>query len=99
MEKLKTTPFDAARFLTSEEDIAQYLTIVIEENDSKALYEALNTVARARGMSEVATKSGLARESLYKALRSDSQPRFDTINRVLNALGVKLVAQPIGVGH
>ena len=58
------------------------------------LAAALGEVAKARGMAQVAEKSGMAREALYKALRSDSQPRFETIARVCAALGVKLVAQP-----
>ena len=86
--------FDAAEHLKSEEDIAAYLTVVLEENDASALAEALGTVARARGMTEIAKAAGLGRESLYKALRPDAQPRFDTIARVCRALGVKLVVQP-----
>ncbi|WP_245732000.1 addiction module antidote protein [Thiocapsa roseopersicina] len=62
--------------------------IVLEENDPAAL-------AQARGMTEIAKAIGIAREALYKALRSDAHPRFDTINRACHALGVKLVAQPI----
>ena len=60
-----------------------------------ALADALGVAARARGMSEIAKQSGLSREALYKALRSDAQPRFETISRVCAALGVKLVAQPV----
>ncbi len=86
--------FDAAEHLKDEEDVAAYLTVALEENDACALAEALGTVARARGMNEIAKASGLGRESLYKALRSDAQPRFDTIARVCKALGVKLVVQP-----
>jgi probable addiction module antidote protein len=73
------------------------LTVVLEEDDPAALAQALGTVARARSMTEIAKASGLARESLYKALRPESQPRFDTMNRVCHALGVKLVAQPLRV--
>ena len=85
--------FDMAEHLKSDEDIAQYLTLVLEENDPAELRHALGTIARARGMTEVARASGLTREALYKALRPSSQPRFDTIARVCTALGVKLVAQ------
>lgn len=87
--------FDAAEHLADERAIAEYLTIVMEENDPSALAEALGTVARARGMTEIAKASGLTREALYKALRPASQPRFDTVNRVCAALGVKLVAVPV----
>lgn len=87
--------FDAARYLDSEEAIAAYLTDILEPNDPALLAEALGDIARARGMSEIAKASGISREALYKALRADTQPRFDTISRVCAALGVKLVAQPV----
>jgi probable addiction module antidote protein len=87
--------FDATEYLDSESAIAEYLTIVLEENDPAALAQALGTIARARGMTEIAESTGLTREALYKALRPNSAPRFDTINRVCAALGVRLVAQPI----
>ena len=88
--------FDMAEQLRSEEDIAAYLTLVIEDGDAALLAAALGDVARARGMAQVAKDSGVTREALYKALRPGSQPRFDTISRVCKALGVKLVAQPLG---
>jgi len=87
--------FDLAEYLKSEEDIAAYLTMVIEEGDTAELAHALGLAARARGMSEIARASGITREALYRALRPDAQPRFDTINRVCTALGVKLVAQAV----
>ncbi|MBS1820368.1 MAG: putative addiction module antidote protein [Acidobacteria bacterium] len=87
--------FDAARYLKSEETIAAYLTEVLKENDAALLATALGDIARARGMAQIAKDSGIGRESLYKALRPDSEPRLDTISRVCNALGVRLVAQPI----
>ena len=87
--------FDMAEHLPDEQAVCEYLTIVMEEDDPAALAEALGTVARARCMTEIAAKSGLAREALYKALRPNAQPRFETINRVCHALGVKLVAQPM----
>ena len=86
--------FDMAEHLDSDQAIAEYLTIVMEENDPGELTHALGVIARARGMSEVARAAGLTREALYKALRPNSQPRFDTIARVCTAQGVKLVAQP-----
>lgn len=86
--------FDMAEYLKTDEDIAMYLTTVLEENNPVELTHALGVIARARGMTEVARASGLTREALYKALRPNSQPRFDTIARVCTALGVKLVAQP-----
>jgi probable addiction module antidote protein len=86
--------FDAAKYLDSPEAIAGYLSAVLEEDDADALIDALGTVARARGMSEIAEASGLGRESLYKSLRADAQPRFDTVQRVLAALGLKLTVEP-----
>lgn len=88
--------FDPAEHLKDEADIAEYLTLVIEGGDSSELAHALGIVARSRGMSEIAKASGLSREALYKALRPDAQPRFDTIAKVCGALGVRLVAQPLG---
>jgi probable addiction module antidote protein len=87
--------FDMAKQLESEEDIAAYVTMVIADGDAAELAHALGVAARARGMSEIAKSAGISREALYKALRPDANPRFDTINRVCVALGVKLVAQPI----
>lgn len=87
--------FDAAEYLDDEQAVAAYLTTVLEENDPALLAAALGDVARARGMTEIAKASGLTREALYRALRADAQPRFDTVSRVCAALGVKLVAEPI----
>jgi probable addiction module antidote protein len=84
--------FDMAELLDSDQAVAEYLTVVLEENDAAALAAALGTVARARGMAAVAEQAGIAREALYKALRPGSQPRFETIQRVMAALGVKLTA-------
>ena len=85
--------FDAAPYLSSDEAVAAYLTDILEANDPALLASALGDIARARGMSEIAKAAGLTREALYKALRPDAQPRFDTISRVCTALGVRLVAQ------
>jgi probable addiction module antidote protein len=85
--------FDMAEHLGTDEDVATYLNLVLEDKDPAELTHALGVIARARGMTEVARASGLTREALYKALRPNSQPRFDTIARVCTALGVKLVAQ------
>ncbi len=85
---------DFSEHLDSEQAVADYLTAILEEGDPALLAAALGDIARARGMSEIAQASGLTREALYKALRPDAKPRFDTINRVCVALGVKLVAQP-----
>jgi len=87
--------FDMAEHLPDQQAIAEYLTIVLEENDPAEFAHALGTIARARGMTEIARASGITREALYRALRPDAQPRFDTVSRVCAALGVKLVAQAV----
>lgn len=81
--------------LKTTEDIAAYLSVAISQQDDAVLVHALNVIIQASGMSQIAKDSGISREALYKALRSDASPRFDTINRVCHALGVKLVVQPI----
>ncbi len=86
--------FDITEHLDSEDAIAAYLTAENEENDPSELAHALGVVARARGMTQVAQDAGLAREALYKALRPGAQPRFDTVQRVCAALGVKLSVTP-----
>lgn len=88
--------FDMAAYLKTPKDIANYLTVVLEENDAGSLADALGTIARARGMNQIAEDSGLTREALYKALKPGTKPRVDTITKVCAALGVKLVAKPIG---
>jgi len=93
--KLNSLPeFDAADYLTDDQAMADYLTAVLEDGDGALLAAALGDIARARGMSDIAKSTGLTREALYKALRADSAPRFDTIQKVCGALGIKLVAQP-----
>ena len=88
------SPFDVAEYLQTDEDIAEYLNQVLADNDAGELAAALGDIAKAKGMAEIAKASGLTREALYKALRPDSQPRLDTIQRVCTALGVKLNVVP-----
>ena len=89
----KLVPFDAARYLTNDDAIAEYMNAVLETGDSDHLLLALGDIARARGMAQVAKDTGLGRESLYKALAPGAKPRFDTVLKVARALGVKLTAQ------
>ncbi len=91
--KRKLLPFDAARYLTDEAAVAEYMTAVLEANDPDLLLLALGDIARARGMSEIAKQTGLGRESLYKALAPGAKPRFDTVLKVARALGVKFTAK------
>ena len=92
--KTKLLPFDAARYLTDDEAIAEYMTAVLEIEDTDLLLLALSDIARAKGMAQVARDAGLGRESLYKALAPGAKPRFDTIVKVARALGVKFSAHP-----
>ena len=89
----KFTPFDAADYLDDEETIAAYLSEALEDPDPDTFLMAVRTVARARGMTQLAKDSGLGRESLYKALTPGAKPRYDTMMKVIRALGVKLHAQ------
>jgi probable addiction module antidote protein len=82
--------FDMAQQLKTEADIIEYLQQVIDEGDGAELAAALGHIAKSRGMSEIARASGIKREALYKALRPHSHPRFDTIQQVCKAIGVRL---------
>ena len=90
----KLVAFDAARYLTDDAAVAEYVTAILETEDTDLLLLALADIARARGMAQVAKDAGLGRESLYKALAPGAKPRFDTILKVARALGVRLTAQP-----
>lgn len=95
MKKTKTTRYDVAEYLRTPEEMAAYLEACIEESDGDAAFiaKALGDIARARGMSQVARDTGLSRESLYKALSGERSPGFDTILKVVHALGLKLHAE------
>lgn len=93
--KAKLLPFDATRYLKDDAAIAEYVNAVLETGDADLLLLALGDVARARGMAQVAKDAGLGRESLYKALTPGAKPRFDTVLKVANALGVRLTAQTV----
>ncbi len=82
-------PFDASEYLDNEEVIAEYLSAAAEDPDPDVFLAALGDVAKARGMAQIAKDSGLGRESLYKALASGAHPRYETVQAVLRALGVK----------
>ena len=88
------TRFDAADYLDNDESIAEYLSASLEGDDPDAFLDALTTVARARGMTQLAKDTGLGRESLYKALAPGAKPRYDTVLKVVRALGVTLHAEP-----
>lgn len=92
---LKTTPFDAAEYLDTPEAQAEFITAALETGDAAFIRDAVNTVARARGMSEIAKSAGLSREGLYKALGEAGNPEFSTMLGVLRALGLGLTARPL----
>lgn len=87
--------FDAADYLNNDETIAEYLTAALEDPNPDVFLTAVRDVARARGMAQLAKETGLGRESLYKALTPGAKPRYDTILKLVNALGVKLSASPV----
>jgi probable addiction module antidote protein len=88
--KIKTTPWDSAAYLKTDEDIAHYLEAVFEEGAPNLVAAALGDVARAKGMAQIAKAAGLGRESLYKALSSEGNPEFSTVLKVMRALGLKI---------
>lgn len=91
---MSLTTFDMASLLDSDEAISEYLSQVLAEGDSDELIRAVGYVAKARGMAQIAKDSGLGRESLYKAFAPGAKPRFETVIKVMRALGVELHAQP-----
>ena len=95
MAKTTTTKYDVAEHLRTPEEMAAYLEACLEEADGDAAYiaKALGDIARAKGMAQVARDAGLSRESLYKALSGERSPDFDTILKVVGALGLQLHAE------
>jgi probable addiction module antidote protein len=97
MGKIKLTKWDSAAYLKNEDDIAAYLQACFEEapDDAPFIAKALGTVAKARGMTQLAKDAGMGRESLYKALTLGAKPCCDTMLKLLHALGVKLSASSV----
>ena len=96
MERTATTRYDVADHLRTPEEMAAYLEACLEEADGDAAFiaKALGDIARAKGMSQVARDAGVSRESLYKALSGQRSPSFDTILKLMSALGLRLHAEP-----
>lgn len=92
MPKTLTTPYDTVEYLKTDEDMALYLDACFEEagDDAALIAKALGNIARARGMTQLARDTGLAREGLYKALSENGNPEFTTVMKVIKALGLKL---------
>jgi probable addiction module antidote protein len=95
MRKTKTIRYDVAKHLRTPEEMVAYLEACLDEGEGDAAFiaKALGDIARARGMTQVARDTGLSRESLYKALSGERSPDFDTILKVVNALGLRLHAE------
>ena len=87
------THFYVADYLDNEETIAAYLTAALDDADPDAFLATVKAVARARGRARLAKDSGLGRESLYKALSPGAKPRYETVMKVVRALGVNLLAE------
>jgi probable addiction module antidote protein len=94
MAKITTRPWDAVEHLESDEDMAAYLEAALEEGDPVLVAAALGDIARAKGMALIARETGLGRESLYKALSPEGNPKFATVLKVVRALGLRLHASP-----
>jgi probable addiction module antidote protein len=92
---VKFSTFDAADYLDNEETIAEYISNALEDPNPDVFLTAVRDVARARGMAQLARDSGLGRESLYKALTPGAKPRYDTMLKLLHALGVKISVSPV----
>ncbi|WP_176084245.1 addiction module antidote protein [Martelella sp. HB161492] len=87
---LKTRAFDSAEYLETEDDFAEYLALSAESGDAQEMAHALGVVARARGITDIARKTGLTRQAIYKALSGEGNPEFLTITKVADALGYRL---------
>ena len=87
---VEVSKWDASEYLENEEDIAAYLSAIMDEDDPALLQEALGDVATARGMSQIARDAGVGRESLYKSLSSSGNPSYSTVVKVLRSLGLQL---------
>ena len=91
---MKTTVFDEADYLKTEEDIAAYVTEALATGETAVIAHALGVIARTRGMSRIASQTGLSRESLYRALSAEGNPEFTTVLRIMEAMGLRLTAEP-----
>ena len=92
---MKTSKFDIADYLDSNEMIAEYLNVVLSEGNDSDIITAIGHVAKSIGMTKIAQETGLSRPSLYKALSEGSKPQFDTILKVLKAIGGQIQIKPI----
>lgn len=98
-DPIETTPWDPTDYLTTEEDVLACLNVALEEGDDLDLRLALRDIARAYSMGKVADKVGVSRESLYRSLSAEGNPRFTTVMRVLDALGYTIEVKPKAMAH
>ena len=91
----KTKPFDISAHLQTEDNIRDFLDIMLEENGIEGFQQALGHVAKAKGMTEIANKTNLSRSSLYKSLTNSASPSLDTIDKVIHALGLRLSIEKV----
>ena len=90
MDKLEITDFDVTQYLDSKEVIAEYLSQILADGNMDELLIALGNIAKANGMTQISKDTGLGRESLYKTFNPKSKPKFDTIMKVIDSLGLKI---------
>ncbi|VWX49883.1 addiction module antidote protein [Novosphingobium sp. 9U] len=91
--KIETTAFDSADFLNSTEDVVAYLDAYLEDGSPEEIRAALDTVARSRGISDIAKATGMSRAGLYKALGESGNPSFETVRMILSALGLRFAVE------
>ncbi len=97
MPRTTTRAWDPAEHLITDEDMAAYLEVALQEGDPALIAAALGDITRAKGMTQIAREAGLGRESLYKALSAEGNPEFATIMKVVSALGLQLHATPASI--
>jgi probable addiction module antidote protein len=90
----KSKPYDPAKYLDTDEAVAEYISEALATGEAELISHAIGIAAKARGMTRIAEETGLSRESLYRALSAEGRPQFETIGRVLTALGLRLRAEP-----
>ena len=95
MAKIETTAFDSADYLGTADAIAAYLDAYLEDSTPEELRNALATVARSHGISDLSRRSGVSRPGIYKALGQDGNPSFETIRSILAAMGLRLTVEPV----
>jgi probable addiction module antidote protein len=94
MATVETTTFDSAEYLNNAADIAGYLDAYLEDSTPEEFREALDAVARSRGVSDLSKRTGITRAGIYKALGHEGNPSFETIRQLLAAMGLRLTVEP-----